>query len=146
MKHKLDMVDRSLLKGRCPNRDGKLKSGLSRKIIWPPCDVWIYEDFDRHHTKCKCTDCSTPAAPPAPSPCGNDLAAATETLDASDVEPESCDNLEEEFVDAQLLDIFGPYDLAAAGTVDHSPTASSSHCVSSNTCDRMDDQALFTCP
>ena len=46
-------------------------------------------------------------------------------------------------VDAQLLAIFGPYDSAVAATDGHSLTASSSHCVSSNTCDRMDDQALL---
>ena len=46
-------------------------------------------------------------------------------------------------VDAQLLAIFGAYDSAVADADDHSPTASSSHCVSSNTCDRMGDQALL---
>ena len=48
-KHVKDMVDRALLKGKCPYR-GNWRFGLDRKILWPPCDVWIYEEYNLHHT------------------------------------------------------------------------------------------------
>ena len=61
-KHIKDMIDRALLKGRCPYR-GNWKSGLNNRIVWPPCDVGIYEEYILHHTKCDCTDRNLPANP-----------------------------------------------------------------------------------
>ena len=65
MPHKFTVINRQLARGRCSYQGG-WKSGLDRRITWPPVEVHLVEDDDICHTKSACETCSAGIPPLGP--------------------------------------------------------------------------------
>ena len=140
-------IDRKLMRGRCPYRD-KWRSGLGRKIIWPPIDAHIFEDYNKCKTMCTCGTCcsSGPKPPDASALSAEAPASAPSGSPPQDLDGFlSCDEEDDDdpidwLVRAELVDIFAPFsDPVATGD----RPASSPHSASSSTPPQMDNQALL---
>ena len=146
--HKYNTVDRKLMRGRCPYRD-KWRSGLGRKIVWPPIDAHIFEDDNICHTMCTCGACSSPGSKPAEASAHSAEAPAFAPSGSPPQDPDgflSCDEYDDDddpidwLARLELVDIFAPFSDPVA--TDDLP-ASSPHSASSSTPPQMDNQALL---
>ena len=134
-------MDRRLARGRCPYPD-KWKSGLNRRIFWPPIDVHIFEGNNVCHTTCTGSSCSSPGQPPGP-PSDPDAPAPPEPIQPLMDGSASCEEDEgDPAIDwagiAELSDIFAPFSVTGSAN----PSASGTPGASSSTA-VMSDQSIF---